>query len=205
MSRENLKGKPLQRTWLNRSSHDVAKTWNQKFFFSSVCQSGTQLAILINKKTQTKPHDEKTSAPMMPQSNLFYCCSRVALGIMMAALCLWKIHSADGHVSVCLMWFKAVLSAYIWILLRLVFVGLNISADLCCYDMTREEEVSESHCADLNHLISMFRLQALWKSLHNSRYDMLVVRNFYLYSKFSCYFMKRFGINSHLDGVLTWK
>lgn len=103
MSRENLKGKPLQRTWLNRSSHDVAKTWNQKFFFSSVCQSGTQLAILINKKPQTKPHDEKTSAPMMPQSNLFYCCSRVALGIMMAALCLWKIHSADGHVSVCLM------------------------------------------------------------------------------------------------------
>lgn len=115
---------------------------------------------------------------MMPQSNLFYCSSREEIGIMMAALCPWKVNSAGGHVSVCLTRFGIVLSAYIWILLRLVFVRLNISADLYCYDMTREEEVSETHCTDLDHLISLFRFQALWKLLQNNRYNMLVLRNF---------------------------
>lgn len=56
---------------------------------------------------------------------------------MMAALCLWKFHSAGGHVSVCLTWFRIGTLVYIVILLRLVFVRLSISADLCCYDMTR--------------------------------------------------------------------
>lgn len=44
--------------------------------------------------------------------------------------------------------------------------------------MTGEEEVSESHGADPDHLISVFRFQALWKSLQNIGYNMLVVRSF---------------------------
>lgn len=83
---------------------------------------------------------------MMPQSTLFYCSSREEIGIMMAALIPWKIHSAGEHVSVCLTRFRIGLSAYIWICLRLVFVRLNIPAGLYCYDVTREEEVPELLC-----------------------------------------------------------
>lgn len=65
---------------------------------------------------------------MMPQSALFYCSSREEIGILMAALSSWKIHSAGEHVSVCLTRFRIVLSAYIWICLGVVFIRLNISA-----------------------------------------------------------------------------
>lgn len=69
---------------------------------------------------------------------------------MMAALSLWKIHSAGEH---CLTRFRIVLSAYIWICLGLVFVRLNIPAGLYCNDVTGEEEVPQLDCADLDHLI----------------------------------------------------
>lgn len=72
---------------------------------------------------------------------------------MMASLSPWKIHSAGEHVSVCLTRFTIVLSAYIWIGLRLVSVRLNISAGPYCYDVTREEEVPVLDCAGLGHLI----------------------------------------------------
>lgn len=93
----------------------------------------------------------------MPQSALFYCSRREEIGIVLAALSLWKIRSAGQHVSVCLTPFRIVLSACIWICLGLVFVRLNIPAVLYSYDVTREEEVPELDCADLDHLIEMIR------------------------------------------------
>lgn len=43
---------------------------------------------------------------MMPQSALFYCSRREEIGIVMAAVSLWKIRSAGEHVSVCLTRFR---------------------------------------------------------------------------------------------------
>lgn len=147
--------KTISRESPSRSSGNVAKAWN---FFFPVCQFGTQLGI---KKMKDKIHRKKPSTVMMPQSNLFYCSSSEEIGIAMAGLCLWKIGSAGGHASVCLTGFAIILSAYIWILLRLVFVRLNISAGLCCYDMTRGETVLELHCADVDYLISTVRFQTI--------------------------------------------
>lgn len=110
----------------------------------------------------------------MPQSNLFYYSSGEQIGMM--ELCAFGgfILQVDGHVSVCLTRFSVVLAAYVCILLRLGFVRLNISAGLCRHDMTGEEEVPESPCVDPIHLISIFSFQALWNSLQNIRYTVLV-------------------------------
>lgn len=127
-------------------------------FFSQFASLGHSLVL---KKMKDKIPRKKPSPVMMPQSNLFYCSGSEEIGIAMAGLCLWKIGSAGGHASVCLTGFAIIFSAYIWILLRLVFVRLNISAGLCCYDMTRGETVLELHCADADYLISMVRFQTI--------------------------------------------
>lgn len=119
-------------------------------------------------------HHKTPQHPVMPQSNLFCCSSREETGIVMAALCLWKFHSGGGHVSVCLTWFRIVGWVYIWILLRLFLWA----SQLISVAMIWQEEVSELHHAHLDHVISVFRFQALWKSLQKNRYNVLVVRSF---------------------------
>lgn len=105
----------------------------------------------------------------------FFCFSREEIGITMAALCLWKIYSAGGQVSVYLTRFGNVLSDCIWILIRLVSVRSRLISFALIW---REKEVSGSYCTDPDHLISLFTFRTLWKSLQNNRYNMLVVRSF---------------------------
>lgn len=118
---ENLKGKLFRRTWLSTSSDSEAKT-NMELFFC--CQSGTYLGMEKWKKKyaiKKKKNLNCNDAPVKPLLLFQQWENRENRSHDGSSVPVLE-GFAGGHVSVCLAGFAIVLSAYIWIFLRLVLL-----------------------------------------------------------------------------------
>lgn len=122
---ENLKGKLFQRTWLSTSSDNEAKTSMELvfcflFFFLLVWNTswyGKMREKVCHKKKTLNCNDVPVK-PLLLFQQWENRENRSHDGSSVPVL----EGFAGGHVSVCLAGFAIVLSAYIWIFLRLVLL-----------------------------------------------------------------------------------